>query len=216
MMSVNEAIEKLSVYFSGEKYQVEVVEAKRVFFADVGIDDKESERYERWMNIFYDWYLFSRPLVGTNLPPARFALEIEEFQSLSGDDKQVFVQLANSEAALLQFIKVKDESIYFTDLLRRRKVRVRNQDFVLSLEKGDICEVRLIPNGEEFLFSKGFCQHPREANKFILKEVKGLKKATEQEHQEFQIGLIRMYFKMEQYSHLKVDQIYTLDSKVRF
>ena len=74
-----DAIEKLTVYFSGEKYQDEVITAKREFFGDVGIDDKESDRYEQWMNLFFDWYLFSRPLSGSDLPPAQFAMEIDTF-----------------------------------------------------------------------------------------------------------------------------------------
>ena len=95
-------------------------------------------------------------------------------------------------------------------------MKVVNNEFVLTLEKGDICDARLIPDEDHFFFTKGFCNHPLEANKFILKEVKSLKKAEPNEQQAFQLDLLRMFFKMEQYSHLKCDQIYTRDSKVRF
>jgi len=215
-MNYNDGIEKLAIYFSGSKYESEVVEAKKLFFADVGIDDKESERYERWMNIFFDWYLFSRPISGTSLPPAQFALEIDEFQQLHGDEKKVFTSLAKCEHSLLQFIKSKGDFVFFNDIFRKKKVKVVDNEFVLTLEKGDICDSRLIPEEDHFYFSKGFCCHPREANRFILKEAKLLKKAEAHEQQAFQINLIRMYFKMEQYSHLKVEQIYNRESKVRF
>ena len=215
-MNYGDGIEKLSVYFSSPHYQDEVLEAKREFFRDVGVDDKESDRYEQWMNIFFDWYLFTRPISGTNLPPAQFALEIDEFQQLHGDEKRIFMNLSKCEHSLLQFIKVKGDFVYFKDLFRKKKVKVVNNEFVLTLEKGDICDARLIPDEDHFFFSKGFCSHPIEVNKFILKEVKKLKKATAEEQHSFQLELIRMFFKMEQYSHLKFEQVYTRDSKVRF
>lgn len=215
-MNYSDGIEKLSVYFSSPHYENEVLAAKREFFSDVGVDDKESDRYEQWMNLFFDWYLFSRPISGTTLPPAQFALEIDEFQQLHGDEKRIFTNLAKAEHGLLQFIKIKGDFVYFKDLLRRRKVKVINNEFVLTLEKGNICDARLIPDEDHFFFTKGFCIHPAEVNRFILKEVKKLKKASEAEHEALQVDLVRMFFKMEQYSHLKFDQIYTRESKVRF
>lgn len=215
-MNYGDAIEKLSVYFSSPSYEKEVVQAKSDFFADVGIDDKESERYEQWMNIFFDWYLFTRPLMGTTMPPAQYALEIDEFQQLHGDEKRIFMNLSQAEHSLLQFIKVKNDFVYFKDLLRRRKVKVVNNEFSITLEKGDICDARLVPDEDRFFFTKGFCCHPLDANRFILKEVKALKKAEDEEKQKFQLELLRMFFKMQQYSHLKCDQIYSKNSKVRF
>lgn len=215
-MNYGDAIEKLSVYFSTPTYEKEVISAKREFFGDVGVDDKESDRYEQWMNIFFDWYLFTRPISGTNLPPAQYALEIDEFQQLHGDEKRIFKNLAKTEHSLLQFIKVKNDLVVFKDLFRKRKVKVFKNEFVLTLEKGHICDTRLIPDEENFFFTKGFCVHPPEVNKFILKEVKILKKSDEAAQNAFQLELLRMFFKMEQYSHLKFDQIYTRDSKVRF
>ena len=215
-MIYREAIEKLSIYFTNNKYKDEVLSAKRVFFGDVGIDDKESNQYEQWMNIFFDWYLFSRPITGSSLPPASFAMEIDEFQQLLGEDKSLFKKLAQSEHCLLQFIKVKGEYAYFKDLFRRRKCKIVNNEFTITLEKGNICDARLIPEEDFFCFTNGFCVHPPEANSFILKEVKKMKKASEDDHEAFQIELLRMFFKMEQYSHLKLDQVYTKESKVRF
>lgn len=215
-MNYGDGIEKLSVYFSSPQYKEEVLNAKREFFRDVGVDDKESDRYEQWMNIFFDWYLFTRPISGTNLPPAQFALEIDEFQQLHGDEKRIFMNLAKCEHSLLQFIKAKGDFVFFKDLFRKKKVKVVSSEVVLTLEKGHICDTRLIPDEDHFFFSKGFCVHPPEVNKFILKEVKSLKKVTPEEQQTFQLELVRMFFKMEQYSHLKFDQVYTRDSKVRF
>ena len=215
-MNYGDAIEKLTVYFSSPQYEEEVLTAKREFFSDVGVDDKESDRYEQWMNLFFDWYLFIRPISGSNLAPSQFALEIDDFQQAHGDEKRLFNNLGRCTPALIQFIKEKNGYAYFKDLFNRRKIKVVSNEFVITLEKGSICDARIIPDDEIFYFSKGFCVHPIEVNRFILKEVKTLKKSEDHERLGFQLDLLRMYFKMEQYSHLKLDQVYTRDSKVRF
>ena len=215
-MNYGDAIEKLSIYFSAPGYQEEVISAKREFFGDVGVDDKESDRYEQWMNIFFDWYLFTRPMSGMSLPPAQYALEIDEFQQVHGDEKRIFMNLAKTEHGLLQFVKQKGDFVIFKDIFRNKKVKVVGNEFVITLEKGDICDARLVPDEDHFFFTKGFCKHPSEVNKFILKEVKVLRKAKVESSEVFQLELLRMFFKMEQYSHLRFDQIYTRESKVRF
>ena len=215
-MSYEEAIEKLSIYFSSTHYQSEVLDAKSAFFGDVGVDDKESHRYEQWMNLFFDWYLFTRPISGSDLPPAQYALEIDEFQKLHGESKEVFGTLAQCEHSLLQLVKVKADFVFFKDLLRGRKVKVPNGELLLTLEKGDICDVRLIQHEDHFLFTKGFCSHPVGANRFILKEVKTMRKAEPQEQENFQLELLRMFFRKEQYEHLKCEQVYSRESRLRF
>jgi len=210
------AIDQLSVYFTSKKYEDEVLEAKAEYFRDVGIDDKENERYEQWMNLFFDWYLFSRPLKGLTLPPALFALEIDEFQALM-KDREVFVKLSQNTHSLYQFIKLKGESSIYKDLLKNKKCVVQNSAFSVTLPPGAICDFRTVQdeNGD-LQVTKGFCAHPMDASKFILKQVKNHRKAPAEEQEALLLKLVRMFFKLEQYSHLESSQVYTLESKVRF
>ena len=60
-MTFNDAIEKLSIYFTSPKYEEEVLSAKATFFRDVGIDDKENDRYEQWMICFLTGICFRDP-----------------------------------------------------------------------------------------------------------------------------------------------------------
>jgi len=59
-VNIETALDNLAIYFTSNKYQKEVLEAKAEYFSDVGIDDKENQRYEQWMNLFFEWFLFSR------------------------------------------------------------------------------------------------------------------------------------------------------------
>ena len=215
-MTYDEAIEKLSVYFTSAKYEDEVLEAKATFFRDVGIDDRENHRYEQWMNLFFDWYLFSRPLTGLSLPPAKFALEIDEFQQVMDGQIEVFRNLSHCSHGLFQFQKIKGDSVYFKDLFSGKKKIVVNTEFAMTLPKGAICDFRLVADGDRYYFTKGFCSHNLDANKFILKEIKEFKKSKEDRQEELLLDLLRMYFKLEQYNHLDCSLVYTRDSKVRF
>ena len=206
-MNYNDAIEKLSIYFSSTAYKAEALDAKGIFFGDLGINDGESENYEQWMNLFFDWYLFSRPLSGTHWSPCRKFLETDEFSKMEDNEKEFFLKLARCEHSLLRFIKIKNGFAFFKDLFRNRRVKVVGE-FAWSPERGLICDARLIPHGDHFVFSKGFCVHPLETVPFILKEIRHLKKASPKEQQTFQMELIRMRLKMSQYSHLKFDQVY--------
>ena len=216
-MNFDAAVDQLAVYFTGKKYEQEVLEAKAEYFRDVGIDDKENERYEQWMNLFFDWYLFSRELNGLSLPPARFALEIDEFQRVMEQDPVVFRQLSVSSHSLFQFIKVKGDISYFKDLISGKKKKVKNNSFAETLPKGAVCDFRLVSDSTGDLYStKGFCAHPMDASKFILQQVKENKKASERDKEALLLQLVRMFFKLEQYGHLESSQVYTHESKVRF
>jgi hypothetical protein len=215
-MTIDRAIEQLSVYFTNSKYEDEVLAAKALFFGDVGIDDKESDRYEQWMNLFFDWYLFSRPIKGMSLPPAKYALEIDEFQQIMGENVGVFEDLSISQHGLHQFIKIKGDKVYFKDLFSGKKKIVVDAPFAVTLTKGTICDFRTVQYGDDLTVTKGFCAHPMDANKFILKEIKEFKKGTSENQEELLLELVRMFFKLEQYSHLQISQVYTRDSKVRF
>ena len=143
-MQIDEAIDKLSVYFTSPKYEGEVLAAKAEFFGDVGIDDKESDRYEQWMNLFFDWYLFSRPLQGMSLPPARYALEIDEFQQLMNGSADTFESLSQSAHGLHQFIKIKGDKVYFKDLFSGKKKIVNDAKYAITIPKGTICDFRVV------------------------------------------------------------------------
>lgn len=216
-MSIELALDNLAVYFTTEKYQKEVLEAKAEYFADVGIDDKENQRYEQWMNLFFEWFLFSRPLNGLSLPPARFALEIAEFQEVMKSDLGIYKSLSTSRHSLFRFLKVKKDTAYFTDLISGKKALVKGSSFAETLPKGAICDLRLVElESKELFCTKGFCAHPLDSEKFIKKQVKEYKKKSQQEIEVLLLALVRMFFKLEQYGHLESSQVYTFDSKVRF
>ena len=150
------------------------------------------------------------------MPPSKFALEIDEFQRVMGDESDIFDKLSGCAHGLFQFIKIKGDYVYFKDLFTGKKKVVVNTEFAMTLPKGAICDFRLVSDDKIFYFTKGFCSHPIEANRFILKEIKECKKAGIEKQEDLLLDLMRMYFKLEQYNHLESEQVYTRNSKVRF
>ena len=75
-------------------------------------------------------------------------------------------------------------------------------------------EARLIPFEDTWAFTPGFCFHPVEARKFIMSEIKRHKKDSDLNPEELMLQLIKMRYRSERYRHVRVDLIYSHDSKM--
>ena len=214
-MKYDELTERLINYFTSKKFERDVVAAKREFFDDAGIVDEENSHFEVRMNQFLDYYLFSRGLHAIQLTPAQYALQISEFK-MSVEERPYFENLANVRHSLFEFIKVRGDDIHIRDLFSAEEQVIRNSQMRTGFNRDEIFDARLIPNGKELLFTKGFCFHPPEASKFILGEIKRLRKSDEEEKESLMLRLTKMRYKFDQYRHLKLEYVYTNERKVRF
>src|ERR1051325_10162182 len=84
-----------------------------------------------------------------------------------------------------------------------------------TLFRSEIFEVRVFPYEKTWVFSRGFCFHPAEAKSFILKEVKKVRHLDEIQKEALMFRLLKMRYKFEQYKHIRLDFIYTNDTKLR-
>ena len=113
-------------------------------------------------------------------------------------------------------MKIRGDDIHIRDLLLDKKIVIHDSPIRIGFNRDEFFDGRLIPSGEEFHFARSFCFHPGEASKYILTEVKKLRKASAQEQEAFMLKLLKMRYKYEQYRHLKLDYVYTNEKKVRF
>jgi hypothetical protein len=124
--------------------------------------------------------------------------------------------------SLFEFVKIKGSDIYIKDLLKNEKLIVQQCPWIYGFESDEIFEARLIPlksadkesKEKTWIFTKGFCFHPKEARKFILSEVKRHRKDPDLNPDDMMLRLVRMRYKFERYRHVKVDIIYSNESKV--
>ncbi len=214
-MSYETCIDRLTVYFSSAKYQREVVKAKEQFFSDIGINEKDTGDFERNLDLFFDWYLFTRPLQGTLLTPAKMALNLDGFD-ITAEERPYFEALAESRYCLFEYIKTKGTDHYAKNIVTGDKVTVKNSTVTMLTPKGSIFSTHFAKDAQTNYFTKGMICHPLESKKFIVGEAKKMKDMTMEQQSKIIIHLIKLYFKLERYPHVNQEQIYSNNSSVRF
>lgn len=209
-------MDRLTIHFTADQYKSDVALAKKEFFDEAGIMDEESQFFEMRMTQFLEWYLFTRKLVGNGWTPAEYALEIEEFK-MTAFERPLFENLAAVRHSLFEFLKVRGEEIHIRDLLLDKKIVVYNSPIRIGFNRDEYFDARLIPDGEDYHFLRGFCFHPAEATPYLSGEIKKLRRAEDFDREEaFLLKTLKMRYKFEQYRHLKLDYVYTNEKKVRF
>ncbi len=210
-----ELIDRLTTYFTGDTYRDDVAAAKKEFFDEAGIMDEENQQFEMRMTQFLEWFLFTRRLSGPELTPAQYALQLEDFE-MTAEERPLFENLATTRHSLYEFLKIRGDDIHIRDLFLDKKIVIHDSPIRIGFNRDEFFDGRLIPNGEEFHFARSFCFHPGEASKYVLGEVKKLRKAGAGDQEGFLLKLLKMRYKYEQYRHLKLDYVYTNEKKVRF
>ena len=208
-------IDKLTAFFTGERYAADIALAKREFFEDAGVVDELNPNFDMRMTQFLEWYLFSRGLTGVQLPPAQYSLQIRDYEILE-EERPFYERLANTRHSLFEFLKVRGSDVHIRDLYRGEKIVIHDCPIKMGFNRDEIFEARLIPDGKEFLFTKAFCFHPVEATKFIETEVQKAKKGDPAEFEPMILRLMKMKYKYDQYRHLRLEYVYSNEKRVRF
>jgi hypothetical protein len=214
-MNYEACIDRLTVYFSSAKYQKEVVKAKEQFFGDIGINDKDTGDFERNLNLFFDWYLLTRPLHGTLLTPAKMALNLDGFD-ISAEERPYFEALSEAHYGLFEYQKSRGNDHYAKNIITGDKVVVKNSKVNMLTPKGSVFSTHFAKDASTNFFTTGIICHPIESKKYIMSEAKRIKDLTLEQQAEAIIHLTKLYFKLERYPHVNQEQIYSNNSAVRF
>ncbi len=217
-MIYDSLVEKIMQHFSSGDYTPEVIQAKKEFFERAGVFDESSEDFEVKAAQFMDWYVFTRPLSQGQEPPVVKVAEGREYE-IPNEEFAFYTNLRHHRHSLFEFIKSKGSEIHIKDLFSGYKHIVAESSVTEGFDRYAFFEARIIPHEDHFVFARAFCFHPPEVNKFILKEVKGVKKMAEADQPEGRQKLIARLFKMrykyDQYRHVDVSEIYSNNSKLR-
>jgi hypothetical protein len=218
-MTPADLIDKLMQAFTAEKFTGEVQDARRDFYERAGVFDQASDDFEMKMAQFADWYLFCRPLQQLAKAPIQ-AMELVQVE-FTPEQMPLFEGLKNSRHSLFEFIKIKGSDIFVKDLFLSEKLVIKNSPYSMGFNKAELFEARLAPIDGTYHFCPAFCFHPDQASKYILKEIKRVKKVkvaeTKALEKESVISkLFKMKYKQQQYKHVKVLDIYSNEPKLRF
>ncbi|HPI40281.1 MAG TPA: hypothetical protein PLJ21_05715 [Pseudobdellovibrionaceae bacterium] len=215
MNSFEPITNKIINYFVENPFKEELADAKKYFFENAGILDERSEAFDQRMKQFYDWYLFTRNLKGFAQTPLESCFDVRALR-LNEEELIQLDKLKLHRHSLFEFIKVKEDDVYVRDLLNDKKYIVRKSPWIFGFAPKEIFEARLVPLGETYEFMKGLCFHPSQAYKYILGEIKILKKTPDLDPDEFILRLCKMRYQMDQYRHISPEMIYSNENKVQF
>lgn len=213
MNEYEKLIEKILNHFVGESFKDELAVAKKEFFENAGTLDENSEHYESRMAQFYDWYFFTRELMGFGQTPLDACHLVRELRFTDEEMAQIEV-LKKHRHSIFEFIKIKNGDVYIKDLMANKKLIVKQSPYVFGFDADELFEVRLIPQGDSYIFTRGFCFHPESAKKFILSEVKRHRKDPDLDPDVMLLRLIKMRYKFEQYKHVRPEMIYSNEGKL--
>jgi hypothetical protein len=213
MNDFEKLIEKILNYFVSDVIKDELLMAKKEFFENAGTLDENSDHYDSRMAQFYDWYFFTRELRGYGQTPLDACQLVRDLR-FSEEEIITLDRLRNHRHSLFEFIKIKNGDVHIRDLLENKKLIVKQSSYIFGFDPDEIFEARLIPQGDSFIFTKGFCFHPESAKKFILNEVKRHRKDPDLDPDVLMLRLIKMRYKFEQYKHVKPEMIYSNEVKL--
>jgi hypothetical protein len=204
---------KILQHFAGDLFKDEVRYAKGEFFDNAGILDEHSEQFELRMSQFFDWYFYTRELRGYSQTPLE-ACHMSRELRFAPEELQLIAQMKQHRHGIFEFTKIKGGDVYIKDLFKNEKLIVRSSPWTSGFDSDELFEARLIPFDGNWIFTKGFCFHPVDAKKYILSEVKRHRKDPDLDPEEVMLKLVKMRYKFERYRHVKIDLIYSADSKV--
>lgn len=213
MNEYEKLIEKILNHFVSDFFREELAMAKKEFFENAGTLDENSEHYESRMAQFYDWYFFTRALSGYGQTPLEACVMARELR-FSAEEMKTLEVLKAHRHSVFEFDKIKNNDVYIKDLLSNKKLVVKQSPYVFGFDPDELFEVRLIPQGDSYVFTRGFCFHPETAKKFILGEVKRHRKDPDLNPDEMMLRLIKMRYKFEQYKHVSPEMIYSNEGKL--
>lgn len=208
-----EIIDKILAHYAGEQFKEEVRQAKSEFFDNAGILEEHSEQFELRMSQFFDWYFFTRELNGFAQTPLDAVFMARELR-FTPEEVVLIDRLKQHRHSIFEFIKIKGSDLYIKDLLANKKMVIKNSPWTFGFDPQELFEARMIPDGENWIFTKGFCFHPEEAKKYILSEVKRHRKDPDLDPELMMLKLVKMRYKFERYRHVKIDMIYTNDFRL--
>jgi len=212
-------IHKILGVYAGENFKAEVAMARQEFFDKTAVLDENADNYQLRLHQFYDWYFFTRPLSGYGQTPLEVCYLARELR-FSETEQEMIKTLKGFKHSIFQFTKIKDGDVYLKDLFvkdtffKKHQVVVKQTPWIFGFDVEELFEARLLPVGDSYIFTRGFCFHPANVKDFILAEVSHYQSNPDLERDKLMLKLLKMRYKYEQYKHVNPELIYSNEAKL--
>jgi len=210
-MTLQELHERLLSWATAEPRTADLLAARSEHYGRYGEPREDELTYEPRVNGMLDHYLYDfRPNGGKTST-------LENFIAANGAEMdpatlEAYRRLTGNVHGLFEVRKIEEGRVVLRDVFSDVDHDVAERRQLAGLRKGDLIEARLLPFGDQLLFSGAHVYHPTEVRKRILAEVKRLRKEAGRtgrpDVKSFVATLSRMAFKFERYRNVRLESIY--------
>jgi hypothetical protein len=203
----------MQLYSNGDYYE-EVKNAKNNFIDVWGQITENDPNFEARLHQFFDWYIFDRLLSDAQKTPiSHFMANMPEFSSET--TKYMYHSMTKTLRSIYRIKKIKKNNLILQDLMDKKKYTLEDCNFNFIFKPDQFIDGRLIFTGRGVILSKGFCIHPLGAARFIIKEMKAIRKSKDfpEKKKERLHDLMKrlndMYHLHLVYKHVEIEKVYS-------
>jgi len=172
--AVDEALRALYDYVGRPEFAGELAQARKEFFDQVGAPLPGEPIEELRLGSLTEWFIFDRPLKDRGLTPLEDYMR-KHASEIGPETAEVFTGLARAVHSVFLIKKKNDRGAFLVDLYTTKKYKEVKR-LHLTLAKGDMAELRLVPVGDDWHATDALCYHPYLAAKSIKKIMKKARK----------------------------------------
>ncbi len=208
MVTFEEYLSRVTDHYTSKEYESELIKAKKEFFGFIGSVHEEDPFFESYMTAFIEWYIFARDMTNKDLPPIRLFYR-DQAHTLSSEEKSIYEDFTKFRHSIFIAKKVKPSLLVVHDLYADEKITIEHNFPAAGFNTGDIFEAILVPFRGQLTFTKTFFFHPCDVKRFIVKELKKVRKLEQKILLKVIMRFQRLRLKYDRYSHVSPAQIYT-------
>ncbi len=157
--------------FGGEAYAAEAAAARAEYDERRGRVFEDEELWDRWSQMFLEWYVLERVPDGDAYPLAARALADEPDPAR----RQIIRALITSHRSLFEVRQTGRGNVVLGDMIGGAAFGVTEQRALHGVEIGDVVEARLVGSAGAVSFAGTLCFHPPGTRDFILGHVERLR-----------------------------------------
>lgn len=190
---------------SGKKSE-ELARAREDFFRRTGRVYEEDPQFEGRLQLFFDWFLFDRPLDEVGATPIRVYIDRHR-SDLPEEERRVLDGFLTNHHALFELLAEGGGILDLRDLTTGETFQVEERR-ALGVLPGDFFDARVVPFPGGMRFTGAFCFHPREARRAIRRRIRSARKEGMLDWTPLLHDLALKSLKIEKYRYVRVQDIY--------
>lgn len=208
MLTFDGALNQIIDAFTTPEFYPEIQKARKEYFDTLGEVHEEDPFFETYMTSFVEWYIFDRDLSNHDLAPVKLFYRNHK-DSFNESEKNIFGDFTKFRHSLFLVKKVSpSRGIQVEDLYDQVKFMVGSYVPSAIFSVGQIFEAIFVPFQGDWIVTKTFFNHPTEAKKLIIKEMKKIRNLDLKILAKTVMNFKRLRLKLDRYPHVPPQQVY--------